>query len=131
MDNYKNMANQSANEHNQRAKGIRNQNDAYRKSRVMEGIAQNIGHMANSTMEAMASGVPVIASRVGGLPEVIEDGRSGFLFEVGNTREAAEKGIRILKDKELYDHIRKEGLKDALEKFSMDEIVDQYERLYG
>lgn len=56
LDNYKNMANQSANEHNQRAKGIRNQNDAYRKSRVMEGIAQNIGHMANSTMEAMASG---------------------------------------------------------------------------
>jgi len=83
-----------------------------------------------TALEAMACGVPVIASRVGGLPEVIDDGRSGFLFTVGNTDEAAEKAVRLLKDKELYKSIQQEALNDAQHKFSMNKIVDQYEKLY-
>jgi len=110
------------------------------------GVRSNIGHVFASAdlmllpsqqesfglvaLEAMACGVPVAASRVGGLPEVIEDGRSGFLFPVGDTDEAAEKAIRVLKDKELYRYIREQGLKDATEKFDMNKIVDQYEKLY-
>ncbi|MDQ1352941.1 MAG: N-acetyl-alpha-D-glucosaminyl L-malate synthase BshA [Acidobacteriota bacterium] len=83
-----------------------------------------------AALEAMACGVPVVASRVGGLPEVIEDGRSGVLFTVGNTDEAAEKAVKLLKDRELYDSVRQAGIETALEKFSMDKIVDQYEALY-
>ncbi|NIM14803.1 MAG: glycosyltransferase, partial [Candidatus Aminicenantes bacterium] len=110
------------------------------------GVRSNIGRMFASAdmlllpsqqesfglvaLEAMACGVPVVASRVGGLPEVIEDGRSGFLFPVGDTDEAVEKAVRVLKDKELYRYIREEGLKDANEKFNMNKIVDQYEKLY-
>jgi glycosyltransferase involved in cell wall biosynthesis len=78
----------------------------------------------------MACGVPVAASRVGGLPEVIDDGRSGVLFTVGNTDEAAEKAVKLLKDRELYDAVRLAGIDTALEKFAMDKIVDQYEALY-
>jgi N-acetyl-alpha-D-glucosaminyl L-malate synthase BshA len=81
-------------------------------------------------LEAMACGVPVVASGVGGLPEVIEDGRSGFLFPVGDTDEAAEKAVRVLKDKKLYSYIREEGIKDTNKKFNMNKIVDQYEKLY-
>ena len=81
-------------------------------------------------LEAMVCGVPVIASSVGGLPEVIEDGRSGFLFQVGNVEEAIEKAVKILEDKELYHSIREQALKDAEQKFSMNKIVDQYEKLY-
>ncbi|MCX6584117.1 MAG: N-acetyl-alpha-D-glucosaminyl L-malate synthase BshA [Candidatus Aminicenantes bacterium] len=83
-----------------------------------------------AALEAMACGVPVAASRVGGLPEVIDDGRSGVLFTVGNTDEAAEKAVKLLKDRELYDAVRLAGIDTALEKFAMNKIVDQYEALY-
>jgi len=83
-----------------------------------------------AALEAMACKVPVAASRVGGLPEVIEDGRSGILFKVGDTDEAAEKVVRMLKDKSKYDSIVEEAFKDARDKFSMKKITSQYEELY-
>ena len=83
-----------------------------------------------AALEAMASRVPVVASRVGGLPEVIEDGRSGMLFTVGDVEEAAEKAVRLLGDRALYESIIDEAYRDATEKFSMKTITDQYERLY-
>jgi len=83
-----------------------------------------------AALESMACGVPVLATRVGGLPELIEDGKSGLLFHLGNIKEAAEKGIQIIRDSALYNIIRENGLKTATEKFNMDKIVDQYEKLY-
>jgi glycosyltransferase involved in cell wall biosynthesis len=83
-----------------------------------------------AALEAMACKVPVAASRIGGLPEVIEDGRSGILFTLGDTDEAAEKAVRILKDKTMYNSIVEEAFKDARGKFSMEKITGQYEQLY-
>jgi N-acetyl-alpha-D-glucosaminyl L-malate synthase BshA len=83
-----------------------------------------------AALEAMACGVPVVASRVGGLPEVIDHGRSGFLFPVGDVDKAAEKAIKLLEDRKLYKSIRQQGLKDAVEKFAVNKIVEQYEALY-
>lgn len=83
-----------------------------------------------AALEGMACGVPVLASRVGGLPEVIEDGKSGILFEMGNVEEAAEKAVAVLKDKEKYKIIKKGAFDTANVKFSMNKIVDQYEQLY-
>jgi N-acetyl-alpha-D-glucosaminyl L-malate synthase BshA len=116
------------------------------KSVIFEGVVSDIGRAIASAdmlllpsqqesfglvaLEAMACGVPVIASRVGGLPEVIDDGRSGFLFPVGDIDGAVEKSVRLLKNKTLYDSVCKEALKDATEKFDMNKIIDQYEELY-
>jgi len=81
-------------------------------------------------LEAMACGVPVIASQVGGLPEVIEDGENGCLFTLGNLDEAASKSVRLLTDSKLYKKITLNALETATQKFSRTKIIDEYEKMY-
>jgi glycosyltransferase involved in cell wall biosynthesis len=52
-------------------------------------------------IEAMACGVPVLASRIGGLPEIVQDGVTGLLFEPGNDRDLEEKARRLFEDRDL------------------------------
>lgn len=83
-----------------------------------------------AALEAMASGVPVISSNSGGLPEVNFDGISGYLSDVGNVDEMAENAIKILKD----DHILKQFKENALvtaKQFDIKNILPMYEELYN
>jgi len=83
-----------------------------------------------SALEAMACGVPVVASNVGGLPEVITDGVNGFLHPPDAVTQMAESAIQLLSDPELHRRMAAEGVRVAREKFSADQIVPQYEALY-
>ena len=83
-----------------------------------------------AALEAMASGAPVIASRVGGLPEVVEHGVSGYLFPVGETDEMAEAGVRILSDDAHHAALAAAGRRVAEERFSAQAVVPLYESLY-
>jgi len=83
-----------------------------------------------AALEAMSCGTPVIASNAGGLPEVVEDGVSGFLLPVGATDQMAEAGVRVLTDEKLRKEMRAASRRIAVEKFSADAIVPQYEALY-
>ena len=65
----------------------------------MPTIAQD--SLSRTSVEAMASGIPVIASRIGGLPYTVTDGVTGLLFEPGDPADLARKIARLLDDPEL------------------------------
>lgn len=82
-----------------------------------------------SALEAMASGVPVISSNTGGIPEVNMDGVSGFLSNVGDVEAMSANALRILKDKEQLS-LFKQSAKNVAQKFDIHNIVPQYEAVY-
>lgn len=84
-----------------------------------------------SALEALASGVPVIGSRAGGLPEVVIDGKTGFLCEVGDVEAMAAAGVRMLSDDALWQQMSDAAAADARRRFSEDAVVAQYEALYA
>ena len=83
-----------------------------------------------SALEAMACEVPVIATRVGGVPEVVEDGGCGYLFEIGDVNGMAEAALRLLNDEASHQHFGARGREIAITRFTTDEIIPQYEALY-
>lgn len=81
--------------------------------------------------EAMAYGKPIVATRVGGIPELVDDGRSGFLVDRGDTVSAAEKLDRLAKDPELRRSMGQAGKQVVSEKFDLQRNVAQLLDLYG
>ncbi|MFP4521157.1 MAG: N-acetyl-alpha-D-glucosaminyl L-malate synthase BshA [Fibrobacterota bacterium] len=83
-----------------------------------------------AALEAMACGTPVIASNVGGIPEVIESGRDGFLVECGDVPKAVTHGLRIIEDAALRSKIIENGIEKAVNRFSRGSVIREYEEIY-
>jgi L-malate glycosyltransferase len=81
-------------------------------------------------LEAMACEVPVIATRVGGIPEVVRDGTDGFLYDVGNVPSMAEGCLRILSNPHLRSTMGEAARDRADREFCASKIVQRYEALY-
>jgi N-acetyl-alpha-D-glucosaminyl L-malate synthase BshA len=81
-------------------------------------------------LEAMSCGVPVVGSRVGGIPEVVLHGETGYLFPVGEIREMADASVRLLSSPEEHGRMSEGSRKRAREHFDASTIIPQYERLY-
>jgi N-acetyl-alpha-D-glucosaminyl L-malate synthase BshA len=82
-----------------------------------------------AALEAMASAVPVIASGVGGIPEVVEDGVTGYLASVGDVDTMAERALRILENPAEQARMKAAAVARAQD-FTADKIVPRYESLY-
>jgi N-acetyl-alpha-D-glucosaminyl L-malate synthase BshA len=82
-----------------------------------------------AALEAMACGAVVVATRTGGLPEVIEDGRTGILEPVGSVEAMGRRAVDVLRDAERLAEMRAAGIARAQE-FSADRVVPMYEALY-
>jgi glycosyltransferase involved in cell wall biosynthesis len=78
----------------------------------------------------MACEVPVIASRVGGIPEVVRDGLDGFLAAVGDLQTMAQRAIQILSEPSLRDAMGKNAREQAEKSFCAYKIILRYEALY-
>ena len=83
-----------------------------------------------SALEAMASGVPVIGSDAGGLPEVVKHTETGFVLPVGDIEGMAARAIEILKDDEHARELGQAGRRRAASLFGAERVVSQYERFY-
>ena len=83
-----------------------------------------------SALEAMACGVPVVASNVGGLPEVVEHGTTGFLHPPEDIDGMAASGIALLTNPEMHAGFTERGRQIVTERFCADLIVPQYEAFY-
>ena len=84
-----------------------------------------------AALEAMACGVPVVASDVGGLPEVIEHGVTGFLHPQDDIEAMARSAVAVLTDAELRKRIADAAVRAVRERFCADRVVPMYERYYG
>ena len=81
-------------------------------------------------LEAMACGVVPVATRVGGVPELITDGEDGFLEAPGDIAAQAARVVQLLTDDDLHYRMRKAGRWNASERFCSDKIIPQYEKYY-
>jgi glycosyltransferase involved in cell wall biosynthesis len=105
-------------------------NDVLHNSRYVVVPSEWYENYPYAVMEAMAAGKPVIASRIGGLPEMIEDGVTGFLFEPGNSADLAERMQKLMNDGEMRKWMGLAAKRKALERYNQDHhyrhIMDVY-----
>jgi glycosyltransferase involved in cell wall biosynthesis len=83
-----------------------------------------------AALEAMACEVPVVASRVGGLPEVIEHGVTGFLHEPADLDGMARSAIDLLTDPGLHRRVSEVACRRVREQYCVDRVVPLYEDYY-
>lgn len=81
-------------------------------------------------VEAMLLKIPVIGTRFGGIRNIIEDRKTGFLFDQGNARELADRIIEITKDHALRESLVKAAYKKALTEFGIERTVKEYQDLF-
>ncbi|MFD1065224.1 N-acetyl-alpha-D-glucosaminyl L-malate synthase BshA [Oceanobacillus locisalsi] len=81
-------------------------------------------------LEAMACGVPGIGTDVGGIPEVLTHGETGYIVELGDVRQAAAYAVELLSDPDMQKQFSQAALDHARTHFSSEKIVNQYEDLY-
>jgi glycosyltransferase involved in cell wall biosynthesis len=83
-----------------------------------------------SVIEALAAELPVVATRVGGVPDVVRDGEDGFLVEAGATGDLADRLAQLARDPALRARMGKQGRDRVLPRYAVERLVDDVDELY-
>jgi glycosyltransferase involved in cell wall biosynthesis len=83
-----------------------------------------------SVIEALAAELPVVATRVGGVPDVVRDGEDGFLVEAGATDDLADRLAQLARDPALRARMGKQGRERVLPRYAVERLVDDVDHLY-
>ena len=93
-------------------------------------LASHFEGMGRVILEAMATGLPVVATRVGGIPDLVVDQETGFLVEPHNPEQLAQNIIHLASDPKLRKHMGNAGKKSVDERFNVDTMIEQIDQLY-
>lgn len=133
LEEFKNLINNSNVQSKVKIKGWISGEDkerAYQNSDIVILPSYTEG-LPMSILEAMAYGLPVISTPVGGIAEAVEDNVNGYLIEPGDYKALAEKIDSLANDKNLREKMGQEGYRIAKEKFDVRVIVKQLQGIYG
>ena len=83
-----------------------------------------------AALEALASGAPVVATRIGGIPEVVDDGESGRLLQVGDVDGMAAATVEILQNEDMHQRMSRAGRESSISRYSSSSVVPMYEAYY-
>ena len=97
--------------------------DAYVLPSICEG-------MSNTILEAMASALPVIATRAGGNPELVKEGETGWLFQPRDVEALSSFVQQIVEDLALRTRVGEAGYRRVVEQFSISQMIERYRELY-
>ena len=94
---------------------------------IRPALSEGLG---NSFLEAMAAGLPIIGTRVGGIPDFLIEGETGLFCEVNNPRSIAQKVEKLIKDRESRDYIVTRGKKMVEDKYEWHRISEMMEEIF-
>lgn len=130
IDNCKTIVKELGIEKNVDFLGYRNDVDKLLQlSDVLFASSKNEGLPINM-IEALSCGLPVIATRARGHVDLINDGINGFLFDLDNPSDAADKIKRLFEDKNLY-HQMSDNAKESAKKYDINNVIHQYDKIFG
>ena len=92
--------------------------------------ASDIDNMPNSIIEAFACGLPVVTTRAGGIPYVVEHERNGLLVDCGDDEGLARAALRLIDDPALAQRVIAEGLRDVEQQYTWASVSDRWAALY-